>query len=307
MRRPLRLALASCSQVPAWEVDDRPLHAALAARGAEVTQPVWDDPAEAWERFDACLIRTTWDYMDRRPAYVSWAERVAASIPLFNPAAIVRWNTDKRYLADLERQGAQIIPTVWLDVGARPDLAEQLSQRGWSRAFLKPAVGATSRETLRFDADRAGLAAAAAHLERLLAREAMLLQPYLAEVETTGELSAIFIDGEFSHGVRKIPPPGDYRVQDDFGARDLPHRFADAELAQARALLDLVPAACPQWKPRDGRPLLYARADFLPSGDGRLLLTELELVEPSLFFRHAPQAAERLAEALLGRLSGTST
>lgn len=304
MRSPLRLALASCSQVPDWEVDDRPLHAALAARGVSVEQPSWDDPAVAWERFDACLIRTTWDYMERRPAYVSWAERVAAASPLFNAAAIVRWNTDKRYLADLERLGAAIIPTIWLEAGARADLPELLSRHGWTRAFLKPAVGATSRETLRFDADPPGLAAAAAHLERLLPREAMLLQPYLAEVETIGEVSAIFIDGELSHGVRKIPPPGDYRVQDDFGARDLPHRFGDAEVSQARALLDLVPAACPEWKP-DGRPLLYARADFLPSGDGRLLLTELELVEPSLFFRHAPEAAERLAEALLARLLWT--
>jgi hypothetical protein len=307
MRRQLRVALASCTQVPAWEVDDRPLHAALAARGATVEQPSWDDPEVAWEGFDACLIRTTWDYMERRPAYVSWTERVAAAIPLFNAAAIVRWNTDKRYLADLERLGAAIIPTVWLEAGARADLGELLSRRGWTRAFLKPAVGATSRETLRFDADPSGLAAAAAHLERLLPREAMLLQPYLAEVETTGELSAIFIDGEFSHGVRKIPPPGDYRVQDDFGARDLPHRFATTELAQARTLLDLVPVVCPEWQAQDGRPLLYARADFLPSGDGRLLLTELELVEPSLFFRHAPEAAERLAEALLERLPGTST
>lgn len=305
MPRPLRLALASYSRLPDWEVDDRPFHAALARAGAQVAQPAWDDPAVEWEGFDACLIRTTWDYMERRPDYVSWAQRVAAAIPLFNPAAVVRWNTDKRYLADLERQGADIIPTTWLAVGSRPDLAKVMAERGWSRGFLKPAVGATSRETLRFDADRAGLEAAGAHLERLLPREPMLLQPYLAAVETTGELSAIFIDGEFSHGVRKIPPPGDYRVQDDFGARDLPHRFTGAELAQARAVLDSVPAACPNWTP-DGRPLLYARADFLPAGDGRLLLTELELVEPSLFFRHAPGAAERLAAALLERLRAAS-
>jgi hypothetical protein len=305
MRRPLRLALASCTAVPAWEVDDRPFHAALETRAAEIAQPAWDDPAVAWEGFDACLIRTTWDYMDRRPAYVAWAERVAAAIPLFNPAAIVRWNTDKRYLADLERQGAVIIPTVWLEAGSRPELAELLGERGWSRAFLKPAVGATSRETLRFDAGREGLEAAIAHLGRLLPREAMLLQPYLPAVETTGELSAIFIDGEFSHAVRKIPPPGDYRVQDDFGARDQPHQFTGAELAQARALLDLVPLACPGWT-SNGRPLLYARADFLTADDSRLLLTELELVEPSLFFRHAPEAAERLAEALLARLGHAS-
>ena len=119
----------------------------------------------------------------------------------------------------------------------------------------------------------------------------MMLQPYVEQVERDGEWSAIFIDGDYSHGVRKVPVAGDYRVQDDFGATDMPATFTVDELALARSIVEAVEA-----------DLLYARVDFLRDEHGDLRLTELELVEPSLFFRHAPEAAERLADGLLRRL-----
>ncbi len=293
----MRIALATCSDLPAWEVDDRPLRAALAGRGVEVAEPAWDDPGVDWGAFDACLIRTTWDYMERWEAYVDWAERVAGLTRLFNPAAVVRWNTDKRYLERLAEAGLPVVPIVRLARGSRPPLARWMAERGWSRGFIKPRIGATSRETLRFDADAAGLAAASQHLERLLAREDALLQPYLASVETAGERSLVFLDGRFSHAVRKLPPPGDYRVQDDFGASDEPVAPEPAELeltARAVALAEKVTGS---------GPLLYARADFLRDDAGAPRFTELELVEPSLFFRHAPAAAGRLADALLRRIA----
>ena len=275
----MRLALATCATVPAWEVDDRPFHAALAARGIPVTHAVWDDPSIDWHQFDAVVIRTTWDYQEKRDAFVAWAEQLP--VALHNPADIVAWNTHKSYLRDLERRGVPIVPTEWLARGTSPDVAALCAQRGWRRAFLKPCVGATSRETLRFDA---GDPAAQRHADRLLPTEDLMLQPYLPRVETDGELSAIFIDGTLTHGVRKVPVPGDYRVQDDFGAKDYPIDFPDVPLA--KAAVDAV-----------GRRLLYARADFLISDNG-LWLTELELVEPSLFFRHARHAADALADAI---------
>jgi len=244
--------------VPAWEVDDRPFHAALDAHGVHAVQAVWDDPSVDWTSFEAVLIRTTWDYQDKRDAFVAWAERLP--VPLHNPIDIVRWNTHKSYLRDLDARGVPIVPTEWLARGTSPDVASLCAARGWTRAFLKPCVGATSRETLRF---AAGDPAAQRHADRLLAHEDLMLQPYLPRVETDGEISAIFIDGELTHAVRKVPVPGDYRVQDDFGAKDYPIDFPDAALASRTV------AAV-------GRRLLYARADFLPSDDG-LQLTELEL------------------------------
>ena len=108
----MRIAAATCSSLPDWEVDDRPLHAALARRGVEVVQPAWDDCTFDWGACDACLIRTTWDYMERRDKYVAWAKRVAAVTKLFNPFELVRWNTDKNYLRDLGSRGAPVASTV---------------------------------------------------------------------------------------------------------------------------------------------------------------------------------------------------
>ena len=257
----------------------------------ELLQPTWDDTAFDWAGCDACLIRTTWDYQERYDEFIAWARRVSGETKLFNPFEIVRWNTDKRYLRDLESRGFPIVPTVWIDVGCSIDLRGVLADRGWERAILKPVIGSTSREILRFDATNIGIEAATRHLDRLLKRESMILQQYLSSVETEGELSVILIDGEITHCVRKIPVSGDYRVQDDFGGTDEPAELSATDLDSARRIVESVDA-----------PWLYARVDFLTDYEGRLRLTELEMVEPSLFFRHCRQAADRLADALCRRL-----
>jgi len=289
----MHIALATCAGLPDWEIDDAPLHAALTARGVTLARPVWDDPSVDWASFDACLIRTTWDYQEKRDAFIAWAERASAATCLLNPFPVVRWNTHKTYLRDLGERGLPVVPTVWLERGTSADVGALTAAHGWPRAFLKPAVGATAHETLRFVCDEAGLATAQTHVDRLLPDETMLLQPYLSNVETTGEVSVLFIDGAVSHAVRKVPVPGDYRVQDDFGAHDEPYEASAELLDLARRFVDAV-----------DHDLLYARTDFLFDDDGAPRLTELELVEPSLFLRHGPSAADRLAEALLRRVRG---
>lgn len=296
------LALATRSELPSWEVDDRHLHAALRSAGMAFEQPVWDDPGVDWSRYSAVLIRTTWDYQDKLPAFLAWCERVAVASRLFNPAPVVRWNTHKGYLRELAAAGVPFLPTRWLSRGAAVDVAAELRATGWRSGFLKPCVGATARETLPFGGDAAGLRAAQAHVDRLLPHEDLLLQPFLDTVHTRGEWSAIFVDGAITHCVRKIPVPGDYRVQDDFGARDEPYAPTASERAlamQAMAVVQRRGGPCPGV---DGTPLLYGRTDFLWTDDGGCVLTELELVEPSLFFRHGPHAAPALAAALARRL-----
>lgn len=297
----MRIALATCSTLPAWERDDAPLHAALRERGVTLEQPVWDHPEVDWASFDAVLIRTTWDYQSKREAFIAWADRTAACTRLQNPAAVVRWNTDKTYLRELEALGVPIAPTTWFEVGQPHELARAVEQRGIVRGFLKPVIAANARGTFRFDAhDPAQLAAAQQHLVRSTASEPMMLQPYLSAVEREGELSAIYFDGELSHAVRKIPVPGDFRTQDDYGARDEPITLAP----DAAALAELALAGFKMITRERGwgtRELLYARVDMLRDGSGQWLLNELELVEPSLFFRHGPHAADRLATALLAR------
>lgn len=287
----MRIALVTCSTVPTWEKDDRPFVAALAARGARVEEPRWDDPAVAWESFDAALIRTTWDYVPRVAEFVAWAARAGAATRLFNPSEIVRWNADKGYLEELGRRGVPLAPTIRIAPGKASGLVAAVASLGARRAFLKPVVGASAVGTLRFDCDAAGIRRAAEHL----AAEpgTYLLQPYLARVETEGERSLIIFDGKLSHSVVKVPVAGDYRVQDDYGATDRPYDPTPEEREVAERALAAAPGP---------RPPLYARVDLLNDDAGRPVLTELELIEPSLFFRHDPSAAGRLADALLRRL-----
>lgn len=288
----MKIALATCRNLPDWEVDDRPLEAAFRDLGAKIAKPIWDDDAIDWSTFDACLIRTTWDYSQRRETFVAWADRVATCTRLFNSPTIVRWNTDKRYLRELETKGVPAIPTIWIARGGECDIASALAAKSWRRGFLKPVVGASSSGTLRFSTDDAGLQAAQAHLDQWMPTHDMMLQPYYDSVEIEGEYSVIFVEGEPTHAVRKVPVPGDYRVQDDYGAHDEPASLTDDDIRVASAAVAAV-----------GQSLLYARADFLRCPDGLLRMNELELVEPSLFFRHGADAAERLARAMIERVN----
>jgi hypothetical protein len=295
----LRLALASQLDLPEWEVDDAPLHAALRALGATVEQPAWDDPVVSWAAYDAVLLRTTWNYAWDRDGFVEWCWRVAGQTRLLNRPRVCEWNSHKGYLADLERAGVPIAPTIWLDRGRPADVTALVGQAGWFQGFIKPVFGQTARETLRFTANGAGLRQAQAHVDRLLPAESLMLQPYLPLVETWGEASVVYVDGEPCHGVRKIPVPGDYRVQDDFGATDQPWDPPPQVQALSRQAM-----AAAEFHLELEEPLLYGRVDWLRDDQGGWRLTELELIEPSMFFRHGPETATALAEAWLKRLRG---
>ena len=134
----MHIALATCTKLPDWEVDDRPLFEAFGERGVQISHSVWDDASIDWRAFDACLIRTTWDYQEKHDAFLVWAEHVDQVTRLFNPLPIVRWNTHKTYLRDLAERGAPIAPTVWLDAGSTVDVNEIVNSQNWDRAFIKP-------------------------------------------------------------------------------------------------------------------------------------------------------------------------
>lgn len=297
--RLMTIALVTSTDLPGWEKDDAPLHDELTARGVAFEQPAWDDDID-WGTYEAAVIRTTWDYMPRREAFVAWAQAAAEKTQLLNPAPVIAWNTHKGYLRELAQQGVPIAPTVWADQGGAVDIAAEMAARGWSRGFIKPAVGACAVGTLRFDSCAAGFAAAQAHAEALLQTGGLLLQPYLGRVETQGELSAICFDGQVSHAVQKLPVPGDYRVQDDHGATDHPVDLTREQAALFRRVLDAAHRVVPGL---DGEALLYARVDLMWDDAGDLCLTELELVEPSLFFRHGPLGAKRFVDAIMRRLA----
>jgi len=280
----MRLALASCFDLPSWEVDDHPLHDALRRDGHQVEIHPWNSAVD-WSSFDGVLIRTTWDYTAHRDAFVAWCRGLGPR--LHNPPDIIAWNTHKGYLREFERAGVPIVPTVWLPHGSDPSTVEASFD---GPVFLKPCVGATAEGTARFEGWGPE---AIAWARQLTAAGDAMLQPFLGRVGTDGERSAIVVDGTVTHWVRKVPVPGDYRVQDDHGASDHPHRPSAAEEDLVERTLTALPS-----------DLLYGRLDWLPDDHGPRI-NEVELVEPSLFFRHGPQAAEALARAWIRRLQAT--
>lgn len=269
--------------------EDRLLAAALAARGIDATRIDWARADADWARFDGGVFRTTWDYFERFAEFSRWLDAIEPRTRLWNPAATIRWNADKHYLADLDRRGVPVVPTVFVERGAHTGLAELMRAHGFDRAVLKPAVSGAARHT--YVVERGGEAPHEPLFRALVDAEAMLLQPFQRDVVARGELAIVVIDGTCTHAVRKLAKPGDFRVQDDHGGTAHAERAGDDELALAARAV----AAC------DPAPL-YARVDVVRTNDGALAVMELELIEPELWLRLCPAAAERLAEALARRL-----
>jgi glutathione synthase/RimK-type ligase-like ATP-grasp enzyme len=272
---PMQIALATCAELPAGDDDFPALIAALAALGVRAEAAVWDDPSVDWSRFDLVLPRATWDYAERRDAFLAWASAVPR---VLNPFAVLEWNTDKeRYLRDLAAAGVPIVPTAFVAPGAT--LEPQAS------AFvIKPAVSAGGRSSAWFEPDE--LDPARALVERIHGEgRTVIVQPYLDEHE---ERALVYLDGRYSHALRRrvpLPRAGDQAelyLDEELGAVDATtaeRRIAEAALA---------------WAPA---PLLYGRVDLF--GDAVL---ELEVAEPSLYLGFGSGAAERFAAAIAARL-----
>ena len=286
-----RVALVGSEQGLAIDPDLPIAATALREAGLDVDVVRWDDPAVDWAGYDLVVVRSCWDYAWRLEEFLGWAETVPR---LLNRAEVLRWNTDKVYLRDLERAGLPVVPTAWdpAHAGELPDAPE------W---VVKPSVSAGSRDTARWDSPAAVLE----HVVELTGggRTAMV-QPYLASVDELGETAMLFIGGSFSHAVRKGPllAAGEGVRQDRDSRGDL--RRVDPTAAQwevAQAVFDAVPGLVGV----DGAPL-YARIDLVQDAEGRPVVLELELTEPSLFLPQAPEAAVTLAKAVAALTRGSS-
>ena len=288
----MQVALATSSEFPNLDPDDAPLVAALERRGLEPRPLVWDDPRCDWAATPICIIRSTWDYFDRPDEFRAWAERVGAVTELWNRAETIRWNSDKRYLRELGDHGVPTVPTLWLEPGSDVDIAYELAMHDWGSAIVKPAIDGGARRLMRVGPGEADAGAAQAHVDTLLAGGAVLVQPFVESIERDGELSIVFVDGHFTHAVRKRPADDDFRVQPEWGGTNERVDPAPREHEAAGAVLTAA-----------GRDFLYARVDLVGGHDGEPLLVELEVIEPRLFLRSAPDAAEALADAVAARLA----
>ncbi|MFE0382763.1 RimK family alpha-L-glutamate ligase [Streptomyces bungoensis] len=283
-----RIALATYDPgaAPSKDRDLPELVRALRDAGADAEARYWDDPAADWGGYDLVVLRSTWDYSWRATEFGAWVERVSAATRLANPADVVRWNTDKRYLGELAEAGVPTVPTRYLAPGDPADLP------GDHEYVIKPTSGAGARFAARYtpaDHDTAVRQVARMHAEGFTA----MVQPYVAGIDVSGERALQFFGGRLLHASRKgaVLTPGTPYDADKVAHPDLsPWRPTDAELAVAEKALAAVPGSA---------GLLYARVDLVDGADGEPRLMELELVEPNLFLFLHPGSVPRVVEAIL--------
>lgn len=293
----LNIALATAAQARSLDEDLPPLLAALTALGVNACVVDWDAAGADWSRFDIVVLRSTWDYAARSKQFLAWIYQVSAQTHLLNPATVVQWSTDKHYLADLAARNIATVPSHYIEpfTSVGPALRNFLAGFPDAQDFVvKPCIGAGSRDTRRHG--RGDVAAATTQIEGLLAQgRSVLLQPYLDRVDSAGETALVYIDGVYSHAIRKGPllARGADSTSELFAAEQINARLPDDD---ERTLGDRVIAAIPHRE-----QLLYARVDLIRDNDGAPLVLELELIEPSLFFDHAEGSAQRFAAAIIRR------
>ncbi|MFF2273113.1 RimK family alpha-L-glutamate ligase [Agromyces sp. NPDC058136] len=274
--------------VEALFADDRRLLEALREQRVDAEAVAWNDPAVDWSRFDAAVLRSTWDYVDHLEAFLATTAAIARSgCLLLNPPDAVRWNADKHYLDDLDRLGVPIVPVVRGGRGDAEPVLAAVRAAGWDELVLKPAIGVGGSGVTR--TSTAGLARA---IEALPEGSEVMVQPFAQSIASEGEFSFVFLGGAPSHVLRKRPAPGDFRAHGIYGGTigRVDPRPADA--AEVEAMRRLLPF-----------DLLYARFDVVRF-EGRLRILELELIEPMLYLDLAPGSARRLADATITRIAG---
>jgi hypothetical protein len=280
----MTVAFVSSRQHQSLDADLPLLLEAAGQRGTRAELVVWDDPDVDWTAYEAVVVRSCWDYLGRRDKFLAWA----ASVPLLhNSPDVLRWNTDKVYLRQLEAAGIPIIETRW-DVGLGDDLGDH------DEWVVKPSISSGSKDTARWDA-RDDVWRHSAEL--VAAGRTSMTQPYVSSVDDEGETALLYFSGVFSHAIRKGPLLGrgegvrqDRDSRESITPRDpspAQHEVAEHAVAVAREALGLTAAP------------LYARIDLVTADDGSPLVIELELTEPSLFLPQSAGGAQRFIDAVL--------
>jgi glutathione synthase/RimK-type ligase-like ATP-grasp enzyme len=260
------------------------LRKGFAPHGLTIEQVRWTQPHD-WKRFGAVMVNCAWDYQDRHEDFLATLDRIAAmGVPVFNSPDVVRWNIRKTYLRDFEARGVPIIPTLWPERPAAADIGAAFAKFATEDVILKRQVGGGARAQVRYT--RANMPAEGPIMDR-----PGMIQPFIPSIATEGEYSFLFVDGEFSHALVKRAKQGDYRIQEAYGGSSQRIDATSQDERQARAVLEAL-----------DEPQLYARVDMVRGADGRLLLMELEVIEPYLFPVDGPGVGAMVGKALRRRL-----
>ena len=272
------IAFATSNEFASLLPDDLLVVSALKELGVEVLPAIWDDDSIAWSDFDLVIVRSPWDYYLKPDAYAKWLQHfLHSNTHLLNPPQAILDNIDKRYLLELENQGIPIIPTTCIDKGSSVSLLSTLEKNTWDQVVIKPIISAgaygTWRSNLTTASDEQDIFA------EQMARETVFIQPFMPEIQSEGEWSIMYINGEYSHSVLKKATDNDFRIQEEHGGTTHAIEPPSEILKQTQKIMDLQP-----------EKLLYARVDGVIR-NGQFLLMELEINEPSLFFGFSEKSA----------------
>lgn len=240
----------------------------------------WSDPQVNWESAKAAIFRTTWDYFDRFSAFKEWLQGVNSKLHLLNSFKLIELNLNKKYLFNLEKQGLPIVPGIFLNQGDRRTLQEHLSGVTWKEFVLKPAVSGAGRHTYRFRDPKE----VESVFYELIQEEDLIIQEFQEQILSFGEISLILIGRNYSHAVLKKAKEGEFRVQDDFGGSVHPFKAGEEEIRIAEQAISYLPEIP-----------LYARVDMVKTNSNCWAISELEMIEPELWFRFHRPAAQKLA------------
>tara|TARA_B100001758_G_scaffold247581_1_gene266031 strand:+ start:8700 stop:9629 length:930 start_codon:yes stop_codon:yes gene_type:complete len=270
-------------------LEDNILKKALEQQGLVVCKKNWDDANFDWTTTKYAIFRTTWDYFERFDEFFNWLSETKNKTKFINSDIIINWNVDKHYLQDLAKSGVNTASTLFIEKGSNITLSNLFKKHDWNEAVIKPAISGAARHTYRISSDN--YIKYEQLFKQLINEECMLFQEFLHNIIHSGEISIIMIGGQYTHAVKKIAKKGDFRVQDDHGGSVKVYNASQKEIDFAEKCIQ----SCPELP-------IYARVDIVYDNHNKLSLSELELIEPELWFRNNPKSAELLANKIFNVL-----
>ena len=263
--------------------EDSLVQAELESLGFSCKRVAWDNQFDP-TKFRFALFRTTWNYFEQLELFIPFLDLSRHHVCFINDYEQIKWNLNKIYLLWLKNRGINIPPTKFIKKGTGLDLIALCHQNNWKEIIIKPCVSAAAWNThyiKKINSESQNL------FDSLIRENDMLIQVFQKNIVSSGEISIIMIGGKYSHAVLKNAKDGDFRVQDDFGGTVCFYHANKLEVDFAKKVIDTLPC----------NPI-YSRVDLLLDNDGLLALSELELIEPEMWFRLHPPAAKNLANTI---------
>lgn len=278
-----------------WYIDqvlleDKLLQNALEKKGLSVCKKSWDNKEFDWTTTKYAIFRTTWDYFEKFKDFFSWLEETKYKTKFINSAEVISWNIDKNYLKNLAENGINIAPTLFIEKADKVTLTQLFKRTKLPEAVIKPAISGAARHTYHITANNC--TDYEKLFQKLIKEECMLFQEFMSNITSEGEISLIMIGGKYTHAVKKNAKKGDFRVQDDHGGSVRKYNASNKEILFARNCLKAIP-----FNP------IYARVDIVYDNKNKPSLSELELIEPELWFRNNPNSAGLLAQEIFNLIS----